>query len=102
MIAEYALLLLLTNGSYAPPELATTDDRSSLSATSPYGQRIDLAANSMANTGTFQQVTYVTNYQTDLLALLNEWIETDPIEADPDYEAQKAEMEKNRVSFGVV
>ena len=93
--------MLLTNGSYASPASTTTDVKASFSTTSPYGQRIDMASLLTAHTGASHYVTYIPNYQPDLLALLNEWIQTDPIEADPDYEAQKAELEKNPASFGV-
>jgi len=93
--------MLLTNGNYASPAFATTDVKASLSTTSHYGQRIDMASLLTARTGALHYVTYAPIIRADLLALLHEWIEAYPTEAAPDFEAQKAELESNRISFGV-
>lgn len=101
MIAEHTLLILLTNGIYAPVVHSISYAIASLSTASLYGQRIDLAVNIKTPTGASYEFTYAPKYQADLLALLNEWIDAYPTEAAPDYEAQKAELERNRISFGV-
>ena len=102
---EHALAILLTGGSFVfPPSARVVVGASGLTA-SRYGNHIDMATALSVNTGASLTVRLAPgsqpNQQSDLLLLLNRWIEGDPIEADADYPAQRTELEMNSISFGV-
>jgi hypothetical protein len=95
----HAVAVLITGGSYAMPAQENTPNWRSTAALSRAAQSVDVAMTLSTNTGTFDAVSYRVADQQGLWDLLDEWEHSIWDQPDPDYAAQKAELERSRVSF---
>ena len=96
---EHALAIILTGGVYTLPPPGKSRMLASGSAISSSGQQIDISSSLRTNTGSPYHITCISNHQAELWSLLSEWNAIDPNEADEDYAARKADLDRSPVSF---
>jgi hypothetical protein len=91
--------MLLTGGTYSLPPGQPAANVFTGAVLTYSGHRVDWAAGLTSNSGS-SKLAVREAPQRELQNLLREWIASDSDIADADFEAQKADLDNNRASFG--